>query len=167
MFRRIENTKNSKNKIKNGDKPGKPHLKDTGRIACGFKGSPIIWTMMKNLSAQLHVPFSGLIEHALQLGAEQIADALKDPVERELLRDHIIEMHRSQRPSGDPNRYDEDVTTWLDEKRARHFELELLIRNLQGKYASHGVHHEDLDGLIEDGMRYRIAMAKGQSRAEG
>ena len=77
--------------------------------------------MIKDLSVELHVPFGGLIEHALQLGAEEIADALKDPTERELLRDHVIEVHRSQRPTGDHTRYDEDATAWLDREKSPPF----------------------------------------------
>ena len=145
----------------------KPPVKDTGRKGSGFQCSPKIWAMMKDLSTQLNVLLGGLVEHALQLGAEQIADALKDPAERERLRDHIIEVHRKQRPTGDMARYDEDATAWLDEKRNRQFALDRLVRNLQGKYAARGIQPGDLAGLIEDGIRYRVAMAKGQFRSNG
>ena len=150
--------------MRRGEKlPRKTRVKDTGRIPCGFLCSPKIWMVMKELSVQLNAPFGGLLEHALQLGAEQIAKASRDPDQREILRDHIVEVHREQRPTGEMAGYDEDATAWLDAKRNRQFEVDRLLRNLQGKYARRGIRPGDLEGLIEDGILYRIVMSKKQS----
>ena len=42
--------------------------------------------------------------------------------------------------------YDEDAIAWLDAKRNRQFEVDRLLRNLQGKYARRGIRPGTLRG---------------------
>jgi hypothetical protein len=140
--------------------------KDTGRKVFGFQCSPKIWASMKELATKLNVPMFALLEHALQLGAIEITEAIVNPEEREILRTHIVDVHAGQRLVEKVANYDKEAAEWLDRQRQRQFETENVLRKLLRRYGGH-VALRELDGLIEDGMRYRINLAKNKGDQNG
>jgi hypothetical protein len=135
--------------------------KDPGRRVFGFQCSPDILSSLKLLADQLHVPLFSLAEHALQLGAIQIAKANKSPEEREELRSHLTEVHVGMRTIEKISRYDEEASEILNIERERRFAIDNVARRIAWKYLSYGRKPELIEELIEYGARCMIAVEAG------
>lgn len=135
--------------------------KDSGRKVFGFRCSPGIKTSLKSLSDQIHVPLFALAEHALQLGAMQLADANNNPEEREILRRHLTEVHVEMRTIEKVARYDAEAADVLKLERIRRLDIDKATRQLVEKFARWGHKPEELEELILFGHRCRLAIALG------
>jgi hypothetical protein len=135
--------------------------KDSGRKVFGFPCSPDIKASLKSLSDQIHVPLFALAEHALQLGAMQLADANNNPEEREVLRRHLTEVHVEMRTIEKVARYDAEAADVLKLERIRRFDIDKATRQLVVKFARWGHKPEELEELILFGHRCRLAIALG------
>ena len=133
--------------------------KELGRRLFAFKCASDIQASLKMMSDQVHVPLFSLAEHALQLGAIQIAEANKDPEERENLRRHLTETHVGMRTIEKVARYDEEAAETLRAQRIRCFDIDRAARQLVVKFAR--FRPEDLEKLVVFGYQCRLAVAAG------
>jgi hypothetical protein len=133
--------------------------RDTGRRVFGFKCAPDIPTTLKKEADGLHVPLFALAEHCLQLGAIQLQQALKDPEEREELRQHLVEDHVQKRTIEKISRYDQGAADWLADERRRRFGLDSSVRVIVARFGLRDPHH--VAEIIDLGLRTMHAVLNG------
>lgn len=135
--------------------------KDTKRRIFGFQCSPDIQSSLKLLSDQLHVPLFALAEHALQLGAMQLADAYNNPGERDELRRHLTENHVEMNTIEKVSRYDAEAAATMKTARIRRFSIDKAAHQLVIKYMRLGLEPKELEEMIMFGYQCLLAAEKG------
>jgi hypothetical protein len=109
---------------------GEPELKRPGRRIFGFQCATAIHMSAKALAKQLYVDLGVVAEHAMQLGLMDIAAAMKDPQEMEMLRKHLHEEHTIKSLVESLSQYDAEAAGYLREGQARQHHKEQAIRDL-------------------------------------
>lgn len=135
--------------------------KDSGRRVFGFICSPSLQAQLKMLAGQLQVPIFALSEHLLQLSAGQIAKMADNPEEWASLRKHIIEIHVEARTIEKISAFDEDMGERLNLERLRGLDFDKSAHQIVMDYMRNGLSPKEIPGLIDYGLRCRIAIAKG------
>ena len=134
--------------------------RDSGRPTFGFKCSSSIQASIKKLAGDIHAPIFSLAEHALELGMIQIKEALTDPEEREALRDHLMDIHVTDRTIEKIDRYDKQAGDDLEVERLRRHKIDSAMRQLVVKF-SRWFRPDQLEELIDLGYRTKLAIAAG------
>ena len=87
---------------------------------------------------------------------------LENPEERELLVNHLKEVHIGARSLEKISSYDKDMAEILDEERIKRFEIDRSVRDIVLKFVRGGIKPKEIPWLIEFGMRCKLAVARGK-----
>ena len=116
-----------------------PERKKPDRKLFGFRCSPAIHMTAKALAQKLHVDLYVIAEHAFQLGLTDIAHAMKDPEETELLREHLNEEHVIKHLVESISKYDVEAAGYIRDGQARRYHKEQAVRDLVELWARYGL----------------------------
>ena len=134
--------------------------RESGRPTFAFNCSSWIHASVNKIAGDIHAPIFSVAEHALDLGMIQIGEAMKDPEEREALRDHLMDVHVTDRTIEKIARYDKEAAEDLTTERLRRHRIDSAMRLLVVKF-SRWFRPEQLEELIDLGYRTKLAMAAG------
>jgi len=116
-----------------------PERKKPDRRLFGFRCSPAIHMTAKILAKKLHVDLCVIAEHSIQLGLMDIAAAMQDPEELEMLREHLNEEHVINHLVESVSRYDVESAEYIREGQARRYHKEQAVRDLVELWARYGL----------------------------
>lgn len=116
-----------------------PERTKPDRRIFGFRCSPTIHITAKALAQKLHVDLYVIAEHAFQLGLIDIASAMKDPEETELLREHLNEEHVIEHLVESVSKYDAEAAGYIRDGQARRYHKEKTVRDLIELWARYGL----------------------------
>jgi hypothetical protein len=107
-----------------------PERKKTVYPVFGFRCMPALHMKARVQAKSLNVDTCVLAEHAIQLGLNDIEEAMKDPEETENLRKHLIEYHAINHLAESVANYDNESAEYIREGQIRKFHKEKAIRDL-------------------------------------
>jgi hypothetical protein len=93
----------------------------------------------KALAQKLHVDLYVIAEHAFQLGLIDIASALKEPEETELLREHLNEEHAIKHLVESVSKYDAEAAGYVRDGQVRRYHKEQAVRDLVELWTKYGL----------------------------
>jgi hypothetical protein len=130
----------------------------SSRRIFGFKCSPDIHMSAKLLAKKLHFDLYVIAEHAIQLGLMDIAAAMKDPEELEMLREHLNEEHVIEHLVESVSKYDEEAAVYIREGQARKHHREKAVRDLVELCDRYGLDPRLMRAIILRELERSIAM---------
>jgi hypothetical protein len=116
-----------------------PEPKKPGRKLFGFRCSPAIHMTAKVLAKKLHQDLRVVAEHSIQLGLMDVAAAMQDPEELEMLREHLNKEHVINHLVESVSRYDVEAAEYIRDGQARQYHKELAVRDLVELWARYGL----------------------------
>jgi len=116
-----------------------PERKEPDRRLFGFRCSPAIKMTAKVLAKKLHVDLCVIAEHALQLGLMDVAAAMQDPGETEMLREHLNEEHIIKHLVESVSKYDAEAAGYIRDGQVRRYHKELAVRDLVELWGRYGL----------------------------
>jgi hypothetical protein len=96
----------------------------------------------------LHVDLYVVAEHAMQLGLMDIKEAMKDPGEREILRQHLHDEHTMKHLVESVSKYDTEAAEYIRDGQVRWYHKEQAVRDLVELWAKHGLDPRILKEII-------------------
>ncbi len=125
-----------------------PERKEPDRRLFGFRCSPALHMTAKVMAKELHVDLCIIAEHALQLGLMDVATAMKDPEELEMLREHLNKEHVINHLVESVSKYDAEAARYIRDGQARRYHKELAVRALVELWARYGLDPRLMEEII-------------------
>lgn len=125
-----------------------------------FLCSPSIHMDAKTLAKQLHTELYIVAEHAMQLGLMDIAEAMKDPEELEILRAHLHTEHVIDHLVESVSQYDAEAAQYIREGQSLIHQKERAVRDLVDLSVRYRLDPRLLRDIILQELRRRATSLK-------
>jgi hypothetical protein len=144
-----------------------PERKKTVYPVFGFRCLPALHMKARVQAKSLNVDICILAEHGLQLGLNDIEDAMKDPEEMENLRKHLIEYHAINHLAESVANYDKESAEYIREGQIRKFHKEKAIRDLVELWTRYNYDPLLMKEIIIQELQRRAAFIRRRAAQDG